>query len=98
MEERTVDTVVFSGGSHPGPRDVQRCQDLPRAGGSRASGKESELNSSRVDTLSMVARWSERETQIVMVDMVGCLLAIDNLAPRFPGPYYTLFDSEHAGN
>ena len=88
MEERTADIVVFSDGSHPDPRDDQSCQDLPRAGWvpcikGKSPMEDQVLYSSWVVTPSMVARWSERETQIVMVTMIGCLLAIDYLAPRF---------------
>ena len=100
MEERTADIVVFSDGSHPDPRDDKSCQDLPRAGWvacikGKSPMEDQVLYSSWVVTPSMVARWSERETQIVMVEMIGCLLAIDYLALRFPGLYYTfLIDSE----
>ena len=50
------------------------------------------LCSSWVVTPSVAVRWSERETQIVMI---GCLHAIDCMAPRFSKMYYILLsDSE----
>ena len=91
---RIADTVVSD------HRDVQSCQDLLRAGWVACIGEGVRLKTKCFSalgssSLSMVARRSERENQIVMVDMIGCLLAIDYQGPRSLGLFYTfLIDSE----